>query len=235
MCRPMPGAGHPRRGPRTSSTRRNDDENIQVAKSPRVPVRGRDGNRCSGRRGAGLAAPALAGPSAPARLASITTKGPGYPPPKGIYAPFINCPLNDPTFVLALTGAVATDSTFAAPGVTGCGPGGVANVAVDDALDASTGLPAAPGTNSLTLTGNFDVGATTASEDSSLPQPQDDASDLLAAFKASTNGEHSVKHLITMSQMKSLLTPSGNGPRSPGMVASGCRPEMIMGLAGGHL
>jgi hypothetical protein len=113
------------------------------------------------------------------------------------------------TFVLALNGAVASDNTFSAPGVTGCGPGGVANVAVDDALDASSGLPAAAGANSLTLTGNFAVGATTTSEDPSLPQPQDDASGLLAAFKASTNGEHSVKHKITMSQMKSLLSPRG--------------------------
>lgn len=113
------------------------------------------------------------------------------------------------TFVLALTGAVASDSTFSAPGVTGCGPGGVANVAVDDALNASSGLPAASGTNSLTLTGNFYIGANTTSEDPSLPQPQDDASGLLAAFKASTNGEHSVKHQITMGQMKSLLSPRG--------------------------
>ena len=113
------------------------------------------------------------------------------------------------TFVLALTGAVASDSTFTAPGVTGCGPGGVANVAVDDALDASSGLPAASGTNSLTLTGNFYVGANTTSEDSSLTQPQDDAGGLLAAFKASTNGEHSVKHQITLSQFNSLLSPRG--------------------------
>jgi hypothetical protein len=113
------------------------------------------------------------------------------------------------TIVFGLTGAVASDSTFSAPGVTGCGPGGAANVAVDDALDASSGLPAASGTNSLTLTGNFSVAVTATSEDSSLPQPQDDASGLLAAFKASTNGEHSVKHKITLSQMKTLLSPRG--------------------------
>jgi hypothetical protein len=113
------------------------------------------------------------------------------------------------TFVLGINGAVASDSTFSAPGVTGCGPGGVANVAVDEALDASSGLPAASGANSLTLTGAFLIGATTASEDSSLTQPQDDAGDLLAAFKASTSGEHSVKHLITMSKLKSLLSRRG--------------------------
>lgn len=112
------------------------------------------------------------------------------------------------TFVLGLTGAVASDTTFSAPGVIGCGPGGAANVAVDEALDASSGLPAASG-NSLTLTGSFDVGATTASEDSSLTQPQDDAGDLLAAFQASTNGEHSVKHLISMTEFKTLLSPGG--------------------------
>ena len=33
--------------------------------------------------------------------------------------------------------------------------------------------------------------------------------DLLAAFKASTNGEHSVKHQITMNKRKSLLGPGG--------------------------
>ena len=58
------------------------------------------------------------------------------------------------TVVLELQGAVATDNTLSAPGVTGCGPGGAANIAVDQALDASSGLPAASG-NTLTLNGNF--------------------------------------------------------------------------------
>jgi hypothetical protein len=111
------------------------------------------------------------------------------------------------TFVLGLTGAVASDNTFAAPGVTGCGPGGLANVAVDEALDVSSGLPAASGTNTLTLGGSFDIAATETSEDSTLAQPQDDAAGLLAAFKASTNGEHSVKHLINEAQMRALLSP----------------------------
>lgn len=108
------------------------------------------------------------------------------------------------TIFFGVTGAVASDSTFSAPGVLGCGPGGVANVAVDEALDASSGLPAASG-NSLTLNGNFLVSANFGAEDSSMPQPQDAAANLLAAFKASTNGEHSVKHQITMSQFKRLL------------------------------
>src|SRR5215469_16800064 len=32
----------------------------------------------------------------PTSLAGTSTRGPGYPPPKGIYKPFINCPLNNP-------------------------------------------------------------------------------------------------------------------------------------------
>ena len=107
--------------------------------------------------------------------------------------------------VLGLNGAVASDSTFSAPGVVGCGPGGAANDAVDAALNTGAGLPAASGTNSLTLTGTFSLGVNFGPEDSSLTQPQDAAANLLAAFKASTNGEHSVKHLITMSQVKSLF------------------------------
>jgi hypothetical protein len=105
---------------------------------------------------------------------------------------------------LTLAPAVASDTTFTAPGVTGCGPGGANNVFVDEALDAGAGLPASSG-NSLTLNGTFALAATFASEDSSLPQPQDDAAGLLAAFKASHNGEHSVKHQVTMSQAKSMF------------------------------
>jgi hypothetical protein len=108
------------------------------------------------------------------------------------------------TEVLDVFGAVASDNTFSAPPVTGCGPGGNANVPVDEALDAGAGLPAASG-NSLTLNGSFLLAVNGAGEDSSLPQPQDQASDLLAAFKASTNGEHSVKHEITMSQAKAMF------------------------------
>ncbi|MBO0882678.1 MAG: hypothetical protein J2P17_20565, partial [Mycobacterium sp.] len=66
--------------------------------------------------------------------------------------------LHPDTLVLALTGAVASDSSFSAPGVLGCGPGGSADVAVDEALDAGAGLPAASG-NSLTLNGSFLVAA----------------------------------------------------------------------------
>jgi hypothetical protein len=61
----------------------------------------------------------------------------------------------------------------------------VKNIAVDAALDASSGLPAASGANSLTLTGAFNIAATSASQDSALPQPQDNARILLNAFLAS--------------------------------------------------
>ena len=64
----------------------------------------------------------------------------------------------------AITVASATDTTFIAPGVTGCGPGGAKNVSIDSALDAGTGLPAASGVNSLTLNGSFDIAATSAGE-----------------------------------------------------------------------
>jgi hypothetical protein len=107
--------------------------------------------------------------------------------------------------VLGISGAEASDTTFSAPGVLGCGPGGFANGAVDSALNASSGLPAASG-NSLTLTGSFLLGADNALGGSPVV---DYSNVLLAAFKASTNGGHSVKHLITMSQFKSMLHFSG--------------------------
>jgi hypothetical protein len=87
------------------------------------------------------------------------------------------------TAVLVISGATATDTTFAAPGVTGCGPGGTANVAVDEAIDTATGLPSASGVNSLTLSGTFYLAACYA--------PQNMAKILLSAFRASarTNGK----------------------------------------------
>lgn len=81
------------------------------------------------------------------------------------------------TGVLAVTGGSATDTTFAAPGVTGCGPGGSANIAVDEAIDASAGLPAASGSNSLTLSGTFSLAVCFA--------PANMARILLSAFKDS--------------------------------------------------
>jgi len=57
--------------------------------------------------------------------------------------------------VIAVPNTSATDTTFSAPVVTGCGLGGSANIAVDLAIDGSDGLPSASGSNSLVLNGNF--------------------------------------------------------------------------------
>jgi hypothetical protein len=81
------------------------------------------------------------------------------------------------TGVFKITSATATDTTFATPGVTGCGPGGTANIAVDEAIDASVGLPSESGKNSLTLDGTFYLGASAAAHNM--------ASVLLSAFRAS--------------------------------------------------
>lgn len=81
------------------------------------------------------------------------------------------------TGVFEVTNGAATDTTFAAPGVTGCGPGGSANIAVDEAIDASAGLPAASGSNSLTLSGTFSLAVCFA--------PANMARILLSAFKDS--------------------------------------------------
>jgi len=80
------------------------------------------------------------------------------------------------TSVLKINKAVATDTTFTAPGATGCGPGGSANIAVDEAIDAKAGLPSASG-NSLTLEGTFFLADCFA--------PHNQANILLSAFKAS--------------------------------------------------
>jgi hypothetical protein len=83
------------------------------------------------------------------------------------------------TGVITVAGATASDTTFTAPGVTGCGPGGVNNIPVDEAIDTGAGLPAASGVNSLTLYGNFYVAASTP------PAPFIGAKTLLSAFKDS--------------------------------------------------
>ena len=106
------------------------------------------------------------------------------------------------TEVLNITKATAGDSTFSAPGVTGCGPGGVANIAVGAAIDASAGLPAASG-NSLALNGTFKVAVTQASNDASVPQPADNAAILLSAFKYSRRNVAGQQ--ITMAQFKAIL------------------------------
>lgn len=108
-----------------------------------------------------------------------------------------NPKLHPKTAVLAVTKATATDTTFTAPGVTGCGPGGTANIAVDEAMDASAGLPSASG-NSLTLHGTFSLAVCFAAKNM--------ARILLAAFKASV-GAHSpiasqAGHRITIADLR---------------------------------
>ncbi len=82
------------------------------------------------------------------------------------------------TDVLEITDGAATDTTFAAPAVQGCGPGGSANIAVDEAIDTADGLPAASGTNSLTLSGTFYFAVCFA--------PENMARILLSAFRDSS-------------------------------------------------
>jgi hypothetical protein len=114
------------------------------------------------------------------------------------------------TFVLAITKAIAADTTFTAPGVTGCGPGGAANIAVDEALDTGAGLPSASGTNSLTLDGSFGVAA---NEDGIFNQAQSvaPAKVLLSAFKASTKsaGPRQSARRISGAQARKVLRQLG--------------------------
>ena len=107
------------------------------------------------------------------------------------------------TAVLAITAAIATDNVFAAPGVTGCGPGGAKNIPVDEALDAGTGLPAASGVNSLTLNGAFYI----ADNYNSSNQ----AKILLRAFKASskTAGPREGARVIKGAELHKLLRQLG--------------------------
>jgi|HubBroStandDraft_6_1064221.scaffolds.fasta_scaffold49094_2 hypothetical protein len=123
-------------------------------------------------------------------------------------------PAKHPDTQVLATQSTASDNTFSAPGITGCGPGGVKNIPVDEALNASAGLPAASGVNSLTLTGTFDVGFCSASTDSSLPQPQDDAKILLSAFAASVgtppaSRSQAVAHRISAAKVHKLLRHLG--------------------------
>jgi len=102
------------------------------------------------------------------------------------------------TDVLKIKNASATDTTFTAPGVTGCGPGGAANIAVDEAIDTSVGLPSASGVNSLTLDGTFYLAACFA--------PKNMANILLSAFKASaqsgTAGRPHAGYHITFASLR---------------------------------
>jgi hypothetical protein len=76
--------------------------------------------------------------------------------------------------VLSISGSTLTDDAFSVPGATGCGPGGVANAAIN----AFLGLPSPSGNNHLVLNGNDALFADDFSQ-------SNQARDLLAAFKAS--------------------------------------------------
>ena len=56
---------------------------------------------------------------------------------------------------LQTTGTEVVDGTFATPGATGCGSGGV----WDSAIDSTDGLPSPSGANQMILYGNFDLAA----------------------------------------------------------------------------
>jgi hypothetical protein len=107
------------------------------------------------------------------------------------------------TAVLDITAAVASDTTFTAPGVTGCGPGGAKNIPVDEALDAGAGLPAASGVNSLTLNGVFEI--------ADCFNAHNQANILLSAFRDSSTsaGTRASAHRIPFSQLHSVLRHLG--------------------------
>ena len=108
------------------------------------------------------------------------------------------------TDVLAIPSAIATDTTFTAPGVTGCGPGGAKNISVDEALDAGAGLPAASGVNSLTLNGSFAI--------ADCFNTKNQANILLNAFADSvgtTAGTRESARRVPFSQLHSVLRQLG--------------------------
>lgn len=94
-----------------------------------------------------------------------------------------------------------TDTTFTAPGVTNCGPGGGADDAVDEALDAGTGLPSASGVNSLTLSDQFEV--------ADCFYSKNQAKILLSAFLASRHGETASARRIPISDLHATLRKLG--------------------------
>jgi hypothetical protein len=110
------------------------------------------------------------------------------------------------TDVLDITAAIATDTTFTAPGVTGCGPGGAKNISIDTALDAGTGLPSASGVNSLTLNGTFGI--------ADCFNTSNQANILLSAFKDSIGTTASPMHRtfphgLSAAHLRSLLRGLG--------------------------
>ncbi len=110
------------------------------------------------------------------------------------------------TDVLEIPTAIATDTTFTAPGVTGCGPGGAANIPVDEALDTGAALPAASGVNSLTLNGTFAI--------ADCFNTRNQANILLSAFNDSigtTAGPRASAHRVPFSQLHSVARHLGIG------------------------
>jgi hypothetical protein len=108
------------------------------------------------------------------------------------------------TAVLAIPSAIATDNTFTAPGVTGCGPGGAKNIPVDEALDTGAGLPSASGVNSLTLNGSFAI--------ADCYNTKNQANILLSAFADSVGtsaGTRASAHRIPFRQLHSELRHLG--------------------------
>jgi hypothetical protein len=109
------------------------------------------------------------------------------------------------TAVLKIKDATATDTAFTAPGVTGCGPGGSADIAIDYAIDGAAGLPSVSGSNSLTLSGTFYLAACYA--------PHNMAHILLSAFRASatTSASQPAGHRISLATLRD--GHYGIGPR----------------------
>lgn len=103
------------------------------------------------------------------------------------------------TAVIGITKASASDSTFSAPGVSNCGPGGVADLPVQAALDSWAGLPAASG-NSLTLSGSFQLADTFAAQDT---PGTDNAAILLNALTYSRRNVQA--QTISMAELEQLL------------------------------
>ena len=110
------------------------------------------------------------------------------------------------TAVLDITAATASDTTFTAPAVTNCGPGGAADVAVDEALDSYAGLPSASGHNSLSLSGSFEV--------ADCYNSSDQAKILLSAFEAShgtpaASGTPAAAPQVSATELPALLPGLG--------------------------
>src|SRR6516164_120476 len=60
----------------------------------------------------------------PASPAGASVRGPGYPPPKGIYQPFVNCPLNDPVMHEVMATGIGTNGGGLAACTAGNATGG---------------------------------------------------------------------------------------------------------------